>query len=49
MKTFNRLTQEEGYHIYLMHKKTSLGEIVAASVLVLEELRKLLRWILSLK
>jgi IS30 family transposase len=28
MRTFNHLTQEERYHIYIMHKKkTSLGEI----------------------
>ena len=28
MRTFNHLTQEERYHIYIMHKKKfSLGEI----------------------
>jgi IS30 family transposase len=28
MRTFNHLTQEERYHIYIMHKKNiSLGEI----------------------
>ena len=28
MATFNHLTQEERYHIYIMHKKNiSLGEI----------------------
>jgi IS30 family transposase len=30
MKTFNRLSQEKGYHIYLMYKK--LPQVIAKDI-----------------